>query len=438
MTIKQLRAAITAKEAEIKAMLEGDEDSGGTMTATALEEVEAAQEELDRMRQTLRVRERFAQHETEMSESTGRNAPVEEPGSLAPGDVVVGADRSAETGGFRDLAEVANAVLQAHPQVGGTVDDRLVVRGTPGAAHLEAIGEDGGFLVPAAFRNEIWDKVWSDNGLLGRFNFEPTNSNVVMVTKDETTPWGSTGITAAWAAEKAQLTADKMTLKQNQLSLHKLFCFLLASDELLSDAPRLANRLAAGAARAIRWKLMDSIIYGTGAGQPYGYFASPALATVTKESGQSADTIVAANVLKMLASLIISDDSMPIWIANNDTLPQLGTMTVGDQPAFIPNNQGITGGLAGFLLGYPIFWSQHAKTLGDKGDIQLVDPMGYYAAQKTGGIRAASSMHLYFDYDLTAFRWTIRVAGQPFLSSTITPNNGSLSRSHFVVLEART
>jgi hypothetical protein len=46
-------------------------------------------------------------------------------------------------------------------------------------------------------------------------------------------------------------------------------------------------------------------------------------------------------------------------------------------------------------------------------------------------------MHLYFDQGVTAFRWTLRVGGQPWLSTPITRKNGSNTLSHFVTLQAR-
>ena len=81
--------------------------------------------------------------------------------------------------------------------------------------------------------------------------------------------------------------------------------------------------------------------------------------------------------------------------------------------------------------------SEHSKTLGDKGDIQLIDPMGYYGLKKAAGVRFATSIHLYFDYGLQAFRWTVRFGGQPHLKAPVSPANGTNTKSHFVTLAER-
>jgi hypothetical protein len=46
-------------------------------------------------------------------------------------------------------------------------------------------------------------------------------------------------------------------------------------------------------------------------------------------------------------------------------------------------------------------------------------------------------MHLWFDQDLTAFKFRMRVDGQPWLSTAISPLNGSNTMSAFVALATR-
>ena len=91
----------------------------------------------------------------------------------------------------------------------------------------------------------------------------------------------------------------------------------------------------------------------------------------------------------------------------------------------------------GRLLGRPILFTEHAKTVGDKGDLQLVNPNGYEAFRKQSGVQFAESIHLYFDYNIRAFRWIFRIGGQPVLSAPVSPAKGSNTKSHFVALADR-
>ncbi|MHA1572153.1 MAG: phage major capsid protein, partial [Alphaproteobacteria bacterium] len=247
----------------------------------------------------------------------------------------------------------------------------------------------------------------------------------------------ATGIQAKWRAEASQMTATKLVTEPRQVRLHELYAFATATDSLIEDAPRLQDRLMRKAPQAIRYKIDEAIINGTGVGQPQGYFNSAALISVAKEGSQAADTIVTNNIAKMYSRLLSSGLSRAFWLVNSDVLPQLMTLVIGNQPIWTPPNAGLRDAPGGFLLGRPVVFSEHAKTLGDKGDIQLLDLMGYYAANKRSGIKFDSSMHLFFDYGMQAFRWTFRFGGQPYLSAPVAPANGANTKSHFVTLDER-
>lgn len=342
-----------------------------------------------------------------------------------------------QDGGFKNLADFAQSVHKAvmfSRGLSSDFDPRL--RAAPTSPHMET-GTDEGYMVPPEFRAQIWELVFAEDDLLGRVDMEPTNSNSVELITDTSTPWGATGIQAKWRNEDTQMTETKLTTDPRQVRLHELYAFATASDAMLEDAPRLQDRLLRKAPLAIRWKANDAIIYGTGVGQPLGYFNSGALVSVAKEGSQVADTIVTENVAKMYSRLLPGGISRALWIANSDTLPQLMVMTISNQPIWTPPNAGLANAPGGLLLGRPVLLSEHAKTVGDKGDIQLIDPMGYYAANKRSGIKFDSSMHLYFDFGMQAFRWTFRIGGQPYLSAPVSPANGSSTKSHFVTLDER-
>lgn len=338
------------------------------------------------------------------------------------------------TAGFVHMADFARAVA-AHFG-GGVTDPRLAALPANYNTGGGAAGE--GFLVPAEYRDQIWELVFAEDDLLSAVNPEPTASNVVQLTKDETTPWGASGVQAYWRAEGGQMTATKAVTQGVQVPLHELYAFVVATDELLQDAPRLANRLTMQAARAIRWKGSDAVMWGDGVGKPQGFMESAALVSVAKESGQAADTINATNVAKMYSRLLPGNLANAFWLANPDTMPQIMTMTIGDQPIWTPPAQGFKEAPGGFLLGRPLKLSEHSDTVGDLGDLVLMDPMGYYAVTKQGGgIDFASSIHLFFDYGAQAFRWTFRLGGQPILSAAVTPARSANTKSHFVALAAR-
>jgi HK97 family phage major capsid protein len=343
------------------------------------------------------------------------------------------------TGGFHNLAEFALCVRLG--AVANQFDPRLtamLTAATPATFNQNQGGGNEGVLVPTDFRKSIWDLAFDNTDLLGMTNPEPTNSNAVSQPKDETTPWGSAGVQAFWAGEAATYTPSKAQLTNALMNLHKLYAFVSATDELLADAPMLNDRLTRQSGNAIKWKASDSIMWGDGVGQPLGFMKAPSLVTVAKTAGQATATLSIANLLSMMAHVLLTG-GRPIWIANQDVIPQLGQLTLGNVPAWLPNNQPIAGNpFGGTLMGYPVYFTEHADTLGNTGDITCANLDGYYSVTKAdGGVDFASSIHLYFDQGLTAFRWTFRMAGMPYLSAPIVPARGATNKSHFITLAAR-
>jgi len=345
--------------------------------------------------------------------------------------------------GFHSAADFAIAVRNACIH-GGTVDARLLAMrnlGGPQAAPASPYHQEGhsgeGYMVPPQVTQEIWKLIFEMDDLFQLCRPEPTSSNQVQLLADETTPWGATGIQAKWRAEASQMTPSRLGTQDRATKLHELYAFILASEELLEDAPLLGSRVTSGAAAAISWKASEAVVRGTGAGQPLGYENAPCLVTVAKESGQAADTLVPKNLTKMYSRLYAGPGALVRWVANRDIVPQLVDLKIGNDPSWVGINQGLREAPRGLILGEPVIFSEHAKTLGDLGDIALVNFAGYHAAQKRGGVKFDTSIHLYFDYAMTAFRWMFRIGGQPYLSAPVSPANGSNTRSHFVVLAER-
>jgi HK97 family phage major capsid protein len=422
------RAGKTALD-QLNALLDKDNatDAEKASITTLEAQVDAFETEVAELDREIAAEEKLARRAT-LFGSTALGGP-------ARATVVNDSDPS-RTGGFASLAEFAVSVRNL--QVNGIADPRFAAAATGYQQNQGSSGE--GVLVPTEWREQIWSLVFDNNDLLGFCNPEPTNGNTVGIIKDETTPWGAAGVQAAWRSEGTAMIATKAAITPTLMQLHELYAFVLATNEVLDDAPRLQGRITVQAARAIRWKLFEAVVSGDGNGKPLGFMNSNALVTVAAEGGQTATTIVTANVLKMMSRLFEMDGGSPLWLANRDTIPQLGTLTIGNNAAWLPVNTPLAGTIrkGGMLLGEQLLFNEHCQTLGVKGDIVLADLSGYALATKQGGgIDFAASIHLFFDQNLTAFRWILRAGGQPYLSAPISPAKGSNTKSHFVALAAR-
>jgi HK97 family phage major capsid protein len=91
----------------------------------------------------------------------------------------------------------------------------------------------------------------------------------------------------------------------------------------------------------------------------------------------------------------------------------------------------------GYLFGRPVLVTEAAQNIGTPGDIALVDPLGILTVTREGIVREDISMHVWWDLDLSAFRFVVRIGAVPWWSSTVTQRNGGVTVSSAVVLEAR-
>lgn len=305
----------------------------------------------------------------------------------------------------------------------------------------------GGYLVPTQVSGSILEKSLETAIVRPRATPQPMGSNRLEIPADvdsnhSTNYFG--GITIYRPGEGAQGTGTNPTYGKIALQLHKLVGLCYVTDELLQDsAVALGPYLTRKFGGAISFVEDDDFLNGTGVNMAAGMFASvnPSLITVTAETGQGSATIVAENIAQMWARLYPAGQANAIWVANIETFPQLFRMALavgtGGIPIWMPAG-GVSGRPFETLMGRPLIYSEKMQALGTAGDIGLAD-MAQYLIGDRGGLQIASSIHLKFDYDETAFRFVLRYDGQPSWLSTLTPKRGSATLSPFVILaSART
>jgi HK97 family phage major capsid protein len=225
--------------------------------------------------------------------------------------------------------------------------------------------------------------------------------------------------------------------------MNKIAALGYVTDELLQDASIIQAIMEQGFREEIMFEVTDAVFNGDGAGKPLGILKSGAVISITKESGQANDTIVFANLVKMMERLPTRSRSRAVWVmGDSGTETALYSVVLpggAGYPIFLPPGQNtVTPGNSSFgsLLGRPVIPVEHLPTLGDAGDLMLVD-FGEYIMADKGGIQSAESIHVRFVYDETCFRMVYRVDGQPAWRKPVTTANGAMTKSPFIALGAR-
>jgi len=353
-----------------------------------------------------------------------------------------GAENAETPKPFRSLGEQLQAVREFF--TGRGRDDRLFeVRAASGLN--ESVPSEGGFLVQQDLSAELLKQTYETNEIPNRCRRIPISgpsNSFAMNTVDESSRatgsrWG--GLQVYREAEADSTTASKPKFGRIEMKLEKMMGLCYATDENLQDAAQLGAIISQGFTEEFGFKLSDEIIRGTGAGQCLGILESDALVSVAKETGQTADTVVTENILKMWKS---RRGRNLVWLYNQELEDQLDLLKVdvgtGGEMArlFVPPT--VPGGFA-TIKGAPAIAVEVASGPGDVGDIILADLSQYLLIDK-GGIQTAESIHVQFLTDQQTFRFIYRVNGMPMLKSKITPYKRTDSNfyvSPFVALAAR-
>ncbi|MDP2955223.1 MAG: phage major capsid protein, partial [Longimicrobiales bacterium] len=88
------------------------------------------------------------------------------------------------------------------------------------------------------------------------------------------------------------------------------------------------------------------------------------------------------------------------------------------------------------LLGAPVFYSERCATLGDEGDLILVN-WSQYLEGIYQPLMTAESVHVRFEQHERAFKFWTRNAGACWWRSELTPDNSTTTLSPIVSLAAR-
>lgn len=438
LALRRKHAELIKEAKALTAAAAGEERE---LTAEEVVKFDAMLDEAERMEtQEIPRAERFARQLETLSR------PVAEP--TRPNIVPAGA--STQQPVFSSLGEQLLSIRASTLAIseGRQPDPRLLeVQHRYGAQLGMNVGQpsDGGFLLETQYTQGLWQRVYDQGELIRRCFRVPIDDNADSVKingLDETSRatgsrWG--GVRAYWLAEAGTATASQPHFHRLSFEPKKMAVLVYATGEMLRSARTTEGIINQIVPQEITWMTEDAIFRGDAQGKPQGFLVCNAFISVAKETGQPADTILAENVSKMWSRMWARSRPNSIWLINQDCEPQLDMMSIavgtGGTAVYMP-----AGGFADApyarLKGRPVIPVEYCGTVGDLGDIVLVD-LSQYGLSDRGAPLAASSIHVQFLTDQTCFRFLYSVDGQSMWKDMLTPANSSNTLSPFVGLAAR-
>ena len=443
-TLEQLRQALDLLLAKMEALEElavGENGESRTFT----EEEQKRWNSLETEGRTIKAEiDRLQEREILKQESTRLSA------AASPSLRVVREDKHDEDGNYRGYAPIQKGGLgEMLSDVAAVANGRgesqklKELRAATGAN--EGVGSQGGFLAQSDHAQQLVSQVMDAGNLASRCTPINLSSNSTTITLlDETSlAKGSIygGVQAYFRAEAGTVTATKPKFKQVNVKAEALEALFYATDELLEDTSALESFANLAFTNAMSVELDDAILNGNGVGKPQGILGAPGTITIAKENGQTAATVVYANIDAMNDRLLTGSEGSAIWLVHPDVPRQLrnAITTPGSKTDFMPllAAYGIGGSPEALKpFGRSLVKSQVCQALGTKGDILLGDFSKYFLFKKSG-IAASQSVHVAFLTGEKVFKWTMRVNGMPLLGSPITDMNGSTTRAPFITLATR-
>ncbi|MFN0070627.1 MAG: phage major capsid protein [Chloroflexota bacterium] len=306
---------------------------------------------------------------------------------------------------------------------------------------LGDVGSSAGLLIPPEYTAELFDKSLESEVVRPRARIEPMVSDVKHIAGFRVDPQGAAtdepfGVKDGWKGPGATLDSGTLQTRAVILRTKKLGQLVEITSEALEDGPAVDDQVSEALMRGLGWLLDFACLRGTGAGMPLGILNSPSLVTVAAEGGQTAGTVVWANVVKMLARLTPGSYAKSVWVVNPSVIPQLLQMTIPAGTAGISPGPVLTERSGEFVLATrPVVFSEKMSALGTLGDIMLAD-FSQYVIGLRKEIQIEKSIHPGFTKDTQHYRAIIRVDGMPLWGEPYTPAFGS-TLSPFVTLAAR-
>lgn len=300
------------------------------------------------------------------------------------------------------------------------------------------VGGAGGFLVPDRLVGEVFMRDLGSSIVRPRATILPPESDMPDSACEVPTLDYSAGtvggLVVHWIGEGALKPESEPSLAMVKLEPQEVAAHTVVTDKLLRNRPGVAGAyLNRTMSEAMRIEEDFQCLCGDGVAKPLGVMNSPARIDIARGG---AGTIIYNDLVRMLAALTPESLGRPstCWVCTQDAATQIfgmvdpgGSGTLLIRPAELRPGQAIT------LLGVPILFSGRTPTLGNRGDLMLLD-LSYYLVAQGSGPRIEASQHPLFRENRTVVKCWNMLDGNGWLQAPITLENGAVV-SPFVILQ---
>lgn len=406
MTKNELRDKMRALKREVDTMLDGVLKRDGIMTAEEKERWEKQSADLRSMGELYQALDTQERREVADAAAAAGTPPAPQPDSASE---------------FRNLADFVGAVQRR--------EQRALSMG---------VGAEGGVLVPTQLSERIMalnpeteivlPRVAAAGGLIPAGEAPDAAIEVPYLVQGASGALG--GLTFGWVAEGGSKPATDYELQNMRLEPKEYAAHVVVTDKLLRNSAAASQFLTVMLNRGMAAARDQALLNGTGAGKPLGILKSPGAILVARNTGS---TILFADVLAMDMALLPESYGSAVWLASVTSKAKLiAIKDDANNNLFVGGD--VTKGVPSTLFGRPIVWTGKTPTLGNQGDLALVDFSMYMVKQGSGPFIAASE-HVYFTTNKTVVKAFANLDGQLWVKEPLVLEDGSTEVSPVVILK---
>lgn len=299
------------------------------------------------------------------------------------------------------------------------------------AGQSMGVGAQGGFVIPDQFLPSI-RQIEIDKAIFRpRATTIPAGSppdgSVTFPALDQSTNKGMyAGVEVEWIGEGEEKPETEAEFRKVSLTPNEIAASLFITDKLLRNAPAVGAVCQQLMRKAIIGAEEDAFLNGNGINKPLGVLNSPAVIDIDRDV---ANQISYGDVVDMITKF---KGTGGVFIASRTILPQLCTIKdANDNYIWQPNARD---GQPNTLMGYPVIFNDQHPTLGNRGDLLLVD-LSYYLIKDGSGPSLAISEHVRFRQNQTCIKIFWNVDGKCWLNTPLLQRDGSTQVSPFIALD---
>jgi len=448
MKLQELLQARAAIIDEMRAMV--DEIEGKELTPEEEQEFDekynAKKAEVARYDKLIEREEEVSKLEADLDKPVN---PVKTPSMTA--DPSYRQKEKLDNAGFKNIGEFMSAVRFGDPrgrlielpqgqgQGGGLkVPDAFAAQIMPWRFHNEwsaGVGEESGVMVPTRFIDGDPLMIRPEDAIVRpRASTipagDPPDGPISMPAFSQGTKGVFGGVTVQWIGEGELKPETDGSLREVTLQPQEVAAHTIVTDKLLRNweaASSFIGMLLRGASLAAE---DVACLNGNGVGKPTGILSCGGALAVNRAN---ANQIGYTDIINMYSKFLPEAIGRAVWVASQDTLPQLVALKDGaNNNLFIQGDA--TKSIPSTLCGIPIKLTGKTPSLGNKGDLMLVD-FTYYLLKDGSGPYVAASEHVLFRQNKTVIKVFWNVDGKGWVDEPLTLENSVAQASPYVILD---